>query len=348
VALLLIGALVVWLDILTGTTPDLTILYLAPIVIVTFYFGLVPGIVTSLLAAVLQAYTNVGMGQALRLDVVLDGGLHFFVFVLISVLLNRLLLEYRTIRSLEERRTYEFGLAKEVQKTLFSPPPDRFADLRIAVRLAFAREVGGDYYFFSQLGERLFFGIGDISGKGVPAALFSALLKYSLVDSLASGRDLQETVAIVNERMWQALPENMFVTLFCCFIEPESIVFINAGHVPPLLFSRGAIEELKTAGTLPIGIKPQLDIQAESRPFLAGNILLAVTDGVTESPLLRDDPVPILQSVLSRHARAGARRISDKVFEAATQGVESPTDDIVVACVKRGRMKRLSPLGQGI
>lgn len=99
-------AVVMLIDIITGLVPDLTILYLIPIIIVTASAGLPYGVVIVLAAAVAELLANLQLGMRLDIDLLLDTILHLFVFVLGAVFTDRLVNQFRTITQLEQRRSY--------------------------------------------------------------------------------------------------------------------------------------------------------------------------------------------------------------------------------------------------
>ena len=115
-----------------------------------------------------------------------------------------------------------------------------------------AREVGGDLYDFFRVGDsRLFFLVGDVSGKGMPASIFMALSKALYKSAaLRSLPDLGRTMMEANVEITRENPELLFVTLIACMLDVDTgeLVYCNAGHEPPDLFRPGAPRALDGAG----------------------------------------------------------------------------------------------------
>lgn len=250
-----------------------------------------------------------------------------------------MLTQYKTIAELEQRRGQDLAIAKGAYESVLIPPPTQYNNLAIGTKVAFARELGGDYYYFADSGDdRLFFCIADISGKSIAAALFSALLHQSIRNVLEDTLDLTEIVESVNANMYASLPDTMFVTLFCALIDDGSISYVNAGHEPPLFYSRRTNEMhlLQSYVPMPIGILQDLRIEKKSVPFEPGDILLAVTDDVTESEAFRDDPFGTLKNVLEEQTSSNPENIADIVFrKAIPKDRGAPADDIIIACIKK-------------
>jgi adenylate cyclase len=158
-----------------------------------------------------------------------------------------------------------------------------------------ARMVGGDLYDFVLLDStRLFFAIADVSGKGVPAALFMAMTKEVLRDATARHDDaLDRAFVEANARitgssgdMLVAGGDMMFVTVFAGILDLTSgmLVYVNAGHDAPFLLRAGVkASELAGAGGPPLGTVDDFPYTVERRQLTSGDLLLLYTDGVTEA-----------------------------------------------------------------
>ena len=130
----------------------------------------------------------------------------------------------------------------------------------------------------------------------------------------------------------------MFVTMFCALISADELSYVNAGHPPPLLYLRReeSAKLLQSSLALPIGIKPDLRIESATEPLRPSEILLATTDGITESPAFRDRPYEKLKEVLSQSADADVQELANVIFSMAVpDNMKNPLDDIIVICVKR-------------
>ena len=226
-----------------------------------------------------------------------------------------------------EKRRRELEIAREVQERLFpqSYPPVQGLELAGACRPALA--VGGDYYDFMPLsGGRLGIAIGDISGKGIPAALLMATLRAFLRGQTVRGQsDLAGLIADLSGLVYESSAPNRYATFFYAEYDPASrrLVYVNAGHNPPMLLRGGgdgeaSVERLDAGGPV-IGLLPEcFYTQAEVR-LEPGDLLVAFTDGVSEAmnavqeewgeerllPVLQDARGEPLGSVIER-VMAGA------------------------------------------
>lgn len=331
VAVLIVASLVgvYVLDLVTGLVPDLTVLYLGPIVAAEYVFGIWGGVLAALGALVGVALAHPSHGTALATDVVA----HFGVFLFAIVVVDRLRRQLIEIRALEERRDFDLGIAREVQSELLRPAP---ADPRfeIACVLQFARQVGGDFYRFEEMRDGLFVCVADISGKGLAAALFATVLAQTVDEMLGSHDDLAETMAALNRRLYQTMPSEMFVTMFSAVLHDDSFTFANAGHVPPLVHSPASgVAEIDVDGTPPLGVLPEIDVRTERRSLASGESLLVCTDGITESPPFMHDPA-LLPRLFAETAEGGPQRVVSVISDAAlAEGVQK--DDVTIVCVRR-------------
>jgi len=187
----------------------------------------------------------------------------------------------------ERRTAQELEIAKQVQARLFPQTLPQLKTLKYAGICIQAREVGGDYYDFLNLGqERLGIVIGDTSGKGIGAALLMANLQANLRSQSAIALDQpQRFLRSVNQLFYQNTTDSAYATLF--FAEYEDKVrclrYANCGHYSPLLLrSDNTLERLDSTCTV-LGLFQQWDCLIEERHLFAGDILALYTDGITDS-----------------------------------------------------------------
>jgi phosphoserine phosphatase RsbU/P len=187
-----------------------------------------------------------------------------------------------------ERLNRELEIAKEVQEHLFPQRLPRVPGLDYCGRCRPAREVGGDYYDFIELPEgKLGVAIGDVSGKGIGAALMMASLQASLRSLASVSRDLAELMKRVNSLLYEASSASHYATLFYAEYDPRSrqLSYVNAGHNPPVILRKSTatfhVLRLETGGPV-VGILPQC-YQQESFLVEPGDQLMLFTDGVSES-----------------------------------------------------------------
>jgi sigma-B regulation protein RsbU (phosphoserine phosphatase) len=193
-----------------------------------------------------------------------------------------------------ERLNRELEIAKEVQEHLFPQRLPSVPGLDYCGRCRPAREVGGDYYDFLDLPEgRLGVAIGDVSGKGIGAALMMASLEASLRSLASVCRDLAELMKRVNCLVYEASSASRYATLFYAEYDPRSrqLSYVNAGHNPPVILrkSGGLCQVLRLeAGGPVVGILRQ-PYQEESFALEPGDLVVLFTDGVSESMNTRNE-----------------------------------------------------------
>lgn len=200
----------------------------------------------------------------------------------------------------EERIATELAVATRIQENMlpniFPPFPDR-REFDIFASMQPAKEIGGDFYDFYLLDEhRVVITIADVSGKGIPAALFMVVAKVVLknfVRMTAEGAALSDAAAEANAQLCQNNETMMFVTAFIGILDfrDGTLTYVNAGHTPPLVYR--AQEErfsyLPVARNFVLGAMEDFTY-AEQRVHLGcGDVLLLYTDGVTEAANARDE-----------------------------------------------------------
>jgi len=189
-----------------------------------------------------------------------------------------------------ERLNREVEIAREVQERLFPQKLPPVAGLDYCGKCRPALGVGGDYYDFLALpGGRLGIALGDVSGKGIAAALMMASLEASLrAEAMRGTDDLAAVVQNVNRLVYDATAENRYATFFYAQYDPSRrcLSYVNAGHNPPMLFRKRErewrIERLEAGGTV-IGLLPQFPYRQAGIALEAGDLLVIYTDGVSEA-----------------------------------------------------------------
>lgn len=190
-----------------------------------------------------------------------------------------------------ERLNREVEIAREVQERLFPQKLPDIEGLDYCGACRPALGVGGDYYDFLMLpGGRFGIAIGDVSGKGIAAALLMASLQASLRGQAVVGtNDLAELMSVVNRLVYDASAENRYATFFYAQYEPRArtLTYVNAGHNPPMILRRanGANEVLRLdeAGGVVVGLLPDFPYQQASVTLEQGDVLIGFTDGISEA-----------------------------------------------------------------
>jgi serine phosphatase RsbU (regulator of sigma subunit) len=187
----------------------------------------------------------------------------------------------------ERRAAQELDIAKQVQARLFPQTLPPLKTLEYAGVCRQARQVGGDYYDFLDLGsERLGFVIGDISGKGIAAALLMANLQANLRSQSAIAVDQpQRLLRSVNQLFCENTTDGAFATLFFAEYDDATrrLRYANCGHLAALLLRcNDAIERLESTATV-LGVFKRWDCEIGETQIFPGDILALYTDGITES-----------------------------------------------------------------
>jgi len=180
--------------------------------------------------------------------------------------------------------------AKDVQQAFFPPQTFSIPCLSCETFYQPAQGIGGDYYDFLSLeGGRWGIAIGDVSGKGIGAALLMASLQASLrAQALHPHLDLSTLIGDVNRLVYESSPTNFFASLFYAEYEPAALVlkYVNAGHNPPVVVRRrnGSCEMFYLQSeAMPVGISAEAQFAATTFQFEIGDVLVAYTDGITET-----------------------------------------------------------------
>jgi len=146
--------------------------------------------------------------------------------------------------------------------------------------------VGGDYCDVWRLSDgRIALAVGDVSGKGLAAAMLMANLQSALRSTTAFCGDLEQVVSYVATLISDNMPEGMFITLFVGLLNPKTgqLQYVNAGHLQPLIVTNdGEMSELGRPSNLPIGVG-EVPAKASCETLAAGTTLVVITDGITES-----------------------------------------------------------------
>ncbi|HRQ57158.1 MAG TPA: SpoIIE family protein phosphatase [Azoarcus taiwanensis] len=257
---------------------------------------------------------------------------------------------YRNVRSLvavtreRERIEGELGVARDIQLGLlpkvFPAFPER-DDIDVHACLISAREIGGDLYDFHLENDAFGFTIGDVAGKGVPAALFMAITKTLMKAASENNVQPGETVREVNEYLSRDNPNAMFVTAFTGLLDCRTGVlrYANGGHNPPVIVRvDGRCEVLKALSGPALGAMDGMEYDSFETRLHPGDILFLYTDGVTEAMNRQDELYGErrLLEVLERSAGADAEYVVTQVIEdvARHAGDAEQSDDITVLVVR--------------
>lgn len=192
---------------------------------------------------------------------------------------------YGRLEGLAHRMAEELRLASNVQRSLL-PPPLNHPRLDISREFIPVREIGGDYFDLIPLGpQRLAFALGDVMGKGVPAALLAANLKACLRAQLLGGEITpEELITRVNRLFWDVTPKGLFASLFFGIYDLErgAVEYVNAGHHYPFVVRPdGTIHDLVNGGTV-LGLMEESRYERGEAFVDRDDLLVLYSDGVTD------------------------------------------------------------------
>jgi sigma-B regulation protein RsbU (phosphoserine phosphatase) len=248
--------------------------------------------------------------------------------------------------AVKEKIASELRIAREIQLGIL--PSDIASStagsgLEIETYLEPAREVGGDLYEVLRTDDgRLVVVVGDVSGKGIPAALFMAVT-MTLVRTLSHRyREPDEIIFQVSEALARQNAREMFVTLFCAILDPgkNAVACASAGHPSPALVRPGSAPSLPVGPTGGLaGIEPGLKVTRQSIDLLPGDTFVIYTDGVTEAANEADElfgDERLLAHLAAEPGRTPAETVSGLVGAIRRfVGNREPADDIAILALRR-------------
>jgi phosphoserine phosphatase RsbU/P len=273
----------------------------------------------------------------------------------------------------KQRMQNELAIAQEVQAQLFPRDPKRVESLELHGVCKPARTVSGDYYDFISLGEeRVGIAVGDISGKGISAALLMATIHSAVrvfeLGAMPEQRELvaagaavvagaasmqaprwsvatehmespAEVLALLNRHLYHSTPPEKYATLFLGIYDGESRKFMysNGGHLPPfVIHESGEVRKLETGG-LVIGLFPEIVLEEEEIRLAPGDVFVAFSDGVTEPENeFGEFGEERLLDLLRSNRHLSLERISDIVMAAVQDwiGENEQPDDVTLVLAR--------------
>ena len=246
------------------------------------------------------------------------------------------------MKAAQERIESELRIARDIQMSMVPRVFPERQGLDMYAAMTPAKEVGGDLYGYVLQGDSLYFAIGDVSGKGVPASLFMAQATRLFRTLAAQQMKPAEICTRMNDALSGEDNENsMFVTFFLGLVDLKTghLDFCNAGHNPPVL--RGAPDHsasfLDVVPNAPIGLWPGLQYEGEELDTIGGRSLFLYTDGLneaenTEQKQFGDEH---MLSILSSHRSLSARQVIEHMTAQVEQhrNGAAPNDDLTMMCL---------------
>ncbi len=263
-------------------------------------------------------------------------------FIIYTIYRRRAAKRMAEMKAAQERMESELRIARDIQMSMV---PDHFPDYEGLDMYAFmtpAKQVGGDLYGYVLLGDMLYFAVGDVSGKGVPASLFMA--QATRLFRMLATQKLKP--AEICNRMNEALSgddneSGMFVTLFLGLLDLKTghLDFCNAGHNPPAIGGGDRHGDfLEMVPNAPIGLWPELEYEGEEIDTIKGRALFIYTDGLNEAENPQQEQLGderLLQILRDTH-----HTTAKDVIEALRSAVENhrngaePNDDLTMMYIK--------------
>lgn len=253
-----------------------------------------------------------------------------------------------TIDEVEQRNAQDLATAKTIQESALPrefPPFPQIDKFDIYASMKTAKEVGGDFYDFFLIGDendKLGFVMADVSGKGIPAALFMMTAKTQIQNHMEAGLPVGEAIDAANHQLCIGNDANMFVTMWVGVLEYETglLTFANAGHNPPLLLRDGSWEWVNDVSGMPLGLFDGIPYDSHTRQLEPGDMLYLYTDGVTEAMNARDELFgeERLLATLESYADMNPRSVGVGVRRALTDFTldAEQSDDITMLILKYG------------
>ena len=237
----------------------------------------------------------------------------------------------------------ELGVASQMQQSILPTDFPSGAEYEAFANMEPAREVGGDFFDFVQLdGDRVGVAIADVSGKGVPAALFMMSSRTLLKGSAIGAEAPSVVLSSVNSLLEEDNESLMFVTVFYAVFDPRSgeLTYANGGHNPPLLVrADGTSEYLPTTDGVALGVMPDYEFEESCVELSPGDMVVLYTDGVTEAIDADNEEFGTerLEEVFRAGPPASVEEASDAVFGAvrAFAGDAPQFDDITCVTLMR-------------
>ena len=267
---------------------------------------------------------------------------HFGAHLAYLISDERLAARYGRKLARQQRTDLELESARLVQERFLPATLPRIKGLDFCGECLPCHTVGGDFFdFIAAEDSSLLVTVGDVSGKGVPAAIVMAGVQASMrVLGPARVHDLRGLIRSLNHTIWQVAPEQFYATMFCARIDAtrHELSYVNAGHDRAILLRHGcrSAVTLATTGTV-LGLSTRSEFRESVAPFGPGDILVVVTDGVTDIADTQDRPfAEILLEIGRECADRPSSDLAAQIMESteAFDSADTPADDRTVVVVR--------------
>lgn len=222
----------------------------------------------------------------------------------------------RILEAEKKGQESELAIAQKIQSSLLPQSAPSIAGLEIGFFSKQARQVGGDFFDFIEVDNKLVVTIGDVSGKSVSAALLTSMIRY-ILRSTANSNNTLNPVTILNKALTEETTPEVFTTLLYLMLDVDKSKFhiLNAGHIQPLFYSaeQSKLLYLEDTPQFPLGLRINFEYEEQVFDFRPGDLLVLYTDGIVEA-----------------RARKSAELFGyDQLFELVRQNIELPAQEMV-------------------
>ena len=306
------------------------------ICIAAFKMRTIPGFIFSLSFIIAYSLLNY------ILFVVLKIWVDLFYPLLLSALTYFTVVLIRWVKDVHKRMLLdkELAVAKRIQESCLPKVPEHIFDLEISSFMKTAKEVGGDLYDFLNIRNRkLGILIGDVAGKGVPAALVMAkalsLSKIYIKDT----EDPGQLLSLMNDEIKNEIKTSFFITAsFLIYDSQDSKLYISsAGHMPTFLYKKNKLEEIDFSEGAPLGLLSNQHFLVKERVLEAGDVVVLYSDGVTEAKNIKREDFDSQRLKDAINPAYSAKDITKSILEAIdkfTAGAPQ-SDDITIIVIKK-------------
>lgn len=243
----------------------------------------------------------------------------------------------------QKRIEHELEQARRIQKSALPEKSPALEGWDIAGTNTPCYTVGGDYYdFILRPDRKMAFALGDVSGKGIPAAMMMMVLRATVQDAAQQKASVSEIVAQTNRVMYHNSPEQSYVTFFLGDLEPDTghLRYVNAGHIPPIWYrsASGKLERLEAGGTV-LGLFDKMTYEEGYVSLEPGDVLVVFTDGISEAWGDNEEEFgeQRVAKVIEKHTALPANELIVTLQEEVDRHTKGnrPSDDCTLVIVKR-------------
>jgi sigma-B regulation protein RsbU (phosphoserine phosphatase) len=242
----------------------------------------------------------------------------------------------------QEKIVQELEIARNIQQSFLPDTTPIIEGAGVTALFLPARQVGGDFYDFIPISENnVGLVIADVSGKGVPAALFMALSRALMRANSLQDPRVSHAVIQTNRLILECATSGLFVTLFYAIVDTQArrLKYVSAGHNPPILYKKktGEIQLLEADG-IALGVLDDIELEEKEVSLEEGDIIVLYTDGVTEAMNVQDEEFGeerLIQVISDNHALS-ANELNHKIEDVvmAFAGEAPQFDDFTLMVVK--------------